>query len=442
MKQSGGRMRVVLLGTSVLVLSGPAEAQFLRLGPFDFTGKVSLEGIYTTNVDGVRKDAAQRRSGLEQEDYYGVFTFDLASAVEPDSGTQLAIDSSLSFERHVNRPDLDNLDSPFGHLRLSGDRNRGPLTVRGSAEWNRETTTGEDVFVPANEQTQTRDPTETTTYDLGATWDSMPWRINLGATYDRERHLLDEFQEGDTDTTTYMMDAALQVSRRLALAASAENEEEDVVGTGESSTDETYFFGLVCLVLIPPQRPRFTYTVGFEKEIQSADPNPNDSWDPKQLFEVWDTWQLTPTLEISLSATYDYETQPEEDDVTLTYEGSVRHQITRTLRHEFTATREPVNTFASTTDTDETTLSYHIVKDEFLSVRSMVADLLVDYTHDAPVRGPIENTWNYDAGLVYKRPLTREMSWSAEYRFTREESNLFDLPILEHRVTLTLERTL
>ena len=44
----------------VLVLAMPcvASAQFLRIGPFNFTAKAKLEGVYTTNVEQERPSEA------------------------------------------------------------------------------------------------------------------------------------------------------------------------------------------------------------------------------------------------------------------------------------------------------------------------------------------------------------------------------------------------
>lgn len=41
------------MAVAAWLLAGTAvHAQFLRLGPFDFSGTLKVEGVYTTNVDG------------------------------------------------------------------------------------------------------------------------------------------------------------------------------------------------------------------------------------------------------------------------------------------------------------------------------------------------------------------------------------------------------
>jgi hypothetical protein len=108
---AGARIAVAAL---LLLPCTVARAQFIRIGPFDFGATAKLEGIYTTNVDGVRPSSATK----EMKDYYATASFDLTSSMTLFRNSTIGLSTGLTIEKHARRKDLDTLSEPFGRARI------------------------------------------------------------------------------------------------------------------------------------------------------------------------------------------------------------------------------------------------------------------------------------------------------------------------------------
>ncbi|MCB1101937.1 MAG: hypothetical protein KDL10_06215, partial [Kiritimatiellae bacterium] len=152
----------------LLLLPATGSAQFLRLGPFDFDAKTGLEGIYTTNVDEVRPSEAT----AEMEDYYAIWSFDLFSTTAFNPNTKVQLDTGISIEKHANRPDLDNSESPFGRflLRFDTDLNRFVVYGEVSYEKSSDSQTLDDIFIPEGYPRKGRRIGSTLDYLGGVDW--------------------------------------------------------------------------------------------------------------------------------------------------------------------------------------------------------------------------------------------------------------------------------
>jgi hypothetical protein len=413
-----------------------AGAQFLRLGPFDFTGDLKLEGVYTTNVEGERESEAE----LEREDYYAVISLDLRSSTDMSPGTRLSIDTGVAYEKHANRPDLDNSENPFGRLRIDSLTEAGHWRLMAEVFYEREQDS-EEVAGPSGGETRSYIPgtrkqykvSENYGYGAGLEWKRDPF--TAGATYDVESERYDDptFQDGDQDETTAGYYGRWQFRKNMAVVYDRELTYTDRINDPENDPDwrETTTLSLDGYFTLI-RRPHLTYSLGIEKEDTDEE---EGEWDPKHTFSLSDEYHLTSTLDLRFLVSYSYEPDPEEDDVSFTYGVSLNHQISRTASQRFSADREPVDTFGSTAETDSTEFNYDFTKSDLL-VRALSLRFHVGYAIDRPVDGPEERTWDYDITLDHRRAMSRRLERSLMYEYTWEKSDLITEILDEHRVTL------
>jgi len=366
---------VVLALSSCLPLA--SNAQFLRIGPFDFEVGTELEGIYTTNVEQERPS----ETDADREDWYYVISLFADSEASLSPRTIVSLDTGLSIERHLNRPDLDNTQDPFGRFRLDV-----------STELGANTTVFGDV-----------------SYE--------------------QRHQDEDFKDADQDTTTIGAAVEYKLFKRLSPTYTYERkkeelmDEDDVVVAG-GDDDEWEVTQNIALKFTIFERPKLTYSFGYEK-----DSTKQDKWLPKHTVDLTDDLELfnLPNLTLSVGASYTYE----KDD-------TVEHEISRTAHQSLNVAREPVDTLGSTSDTDNTKVSYNLTKED-LFIYNLVFTFTASYEIDDPLEtdAETEKIWTYDVGLVHSRALTRKLSRSLAYNYSYEDSDQESEILDEHRVTLS-----
>ncbi len=429
------------LRLSVAILYGAltlsASAQFMRLGPFDLDLNTSLQGIYTTNVDGARKSESE----LEREDYYIVWSVgsQLAGPTTPTS--ELNFSTALSIEKHFVRDDLDTVSDPFGDATLTHDMELGRFDFPTAISFRRENTQEQDattrVFIPG--QRRQRVVQDTRSFNQGVLYTFDPIRLNAQYSYVETRYPDEEFQIGDENSTTMGFGGAWDVfqiggERRVTASYAYSREKTELVnrpeGAGSGEWQEQQSIGLTLQILT---RPNLTYTLAYVKDD-------DDDWRVTHNVAISDQWELSPTVILDASASYTRDEQPRDDDISFVYNVGLSHEIDDTLRHNFRMSREPRDTFGSTTDTDSTTYNYNITKTGlFFANLSWV----FNWSHEinrpqGPEAGPTERITRYATGLNHSRAMSRRLTRSFGYLYSYETSNLEDEPIEEHRVTVGL----
>ncbi len=434
----------------------PAHAQFLRLGPFDIAAETGLEGIYTTNVEYERPSVAKQ----PMEDYYAVWTLDMNTSAGLVRNSNLNLDTGLSVERHARREDLDNDKEPFGHVDLTADFDLGHLTLSPFFKEQRSAVLqGDYGFVPGDQKQ--RDVN--TTHDAGANlkWEREDLTVTAGYDYYRERHQDEEFQNNDQNKQTISFGAAWQMSKRLSLGYDYSrykteyvtdtdtNETVEVVTTndaGEVVTGNVSRYqdwqgqqdvGLTLKIL---EKPNLDYTFGLQKLDENGEEN---GWEPTHTIDISQDFKVAENLKVTGAARYTNEKKKSENDIGFTYSIQADHEISRTARQRFSAQRTPVNTFGSTTDTDNTTLDWMLTKED-LFLYNLTMTLDVSYTIDKPMGSndmETEKKWSYDFMLTHTRALSRKLQRTLSYEYRRENSDLQDEVLDENRVTLGFDYT-
>jgi len=417
----------------VLLTGSPAaHAQFLRVGPFDFTSKVYTEAVYTTNVEGERESEAEQ----EREDYYLVLGVDLISQADITPRTSLDLDTGIAMEKHFVRSDLDNSEEPFGRVRLKSNTEIGRLRFMTFAAWERKSESADDVVLTGGRSKKTRNPSTTIDYGAEVRWDREPIRLGAGYEHTRERYEKEEFQDGDKDETTVDFDIAWIITPTLSLGYKLERTRtEDVNDPADDApwkTTETISLDWRLAIL---ERPTLTYTLGVEKEDTDEE---KGEWEPTHTLTIMDRWDLTKALELQADASYSYEDKPEEDDIAFTYGVILSHEISRTADQQLSATREPRATFGSTAESDTTELTYNFVKRD-LFIYNLEFRFMAGYETTKTPGQPTENVLSYETGLEHSSLVTRRLSRSLRYLYTYEDSNLEDEILDEHRVELRYE---
>ena len=419
------------LGLFLILCGKPAMAQFLRVGPFDFYGSADLEGVYSSNVEQERPSEAT----AERTDYYYVVGLDLSSKATLAPRTTLSLKTGISVEQHEKRPDLNNSSNPFGLLELSSMTELGHYTLNLDASYERTSESADDKYVPGGRKK--RDVSDKYDFAVDLEWKREALKFGLGYSFSRERHDDEEFKDGDEDEYKLTFSALWNMTRRVSLSYDYEHDKDITVNDPEcyKGWDDKHNIGLEFMLL---ERPNLTYTFGYEKEEDEGEPG---EWEQTHTLMVADSWEFSRTLRASLNASYKHEEQEESNDVAFQYGGMLEHDISRTARHILSVSQEPVDTLGSTADTKKTTVGYLFTKSD-LFIYNLNLTAGVTYERDVPKEeGETEKKWTYDVSLEYVRALTRKLQRTLEYAYHREDSNLEDEILDEHRVTLSFDYT-
>ena len=416
----------------MLAMPVASRSQFLRLGPFDFDAKTRIEAIYTTNVEEERPS----QSTAEREDIYFIWGFDLLASSELGPRTRLDIDTGIAIEKHVNRPDLDNSENPFGRLRIRAETDINRYKFYGMFTYLRESDSTDDVFVPGGKKR--RQVSTTHEYEAGVDWEINNLQIGGSYLYNEERFDDSDFKEGDKYETTIDAYIRLKITEDVGVGYTYERKKTDFINAPAGLTDPGWevtekIFLDWRLPLFP--RPEIIYTLGIEREDKDGE---KGDWELTHTFTATDEVILSPTLRLSGFASYKIEQNPDEDDVEFTYGALLEHAISPRSVQTFSASRKPVATFGSTTDTDETKYVYTFKTiDLFIYDLSLLAS--VGYSINDPVVGPTEKKWEYDAVIAHTQPISPRVKRTIAYTYSLEDSNLEDELLEVHEVKLMFE---
>jgi len=418
------RFRLVLLITACLTGFREVNAQFLRLGPLDFDAQASLDSIYTTNVEGQRESEATD----EREDIYFVFGFDLLSAgiITPD--TDLNIKLGVSFEKHINRPDLDNSSSPFANASVSLAKEVSRWRFNADATYERTTEAEEDVVFLGGESAKTRREHDIYGYGAGVDWSANLLTLGLSYDFTAERYIKEEEKFADRDDETINFNSNLKLTERISLGYDRENKRTDLINDPDDD-DSWELTQRIFLQFQLLRKPNLTYAFGYEKEDEG-------DWEMIHTFNITDSFDLSSNVKLSLAASYDIEEVEEEDDIGFRYGAVLTHQISPTAEQSFSAQREPAETFGSSTDTDAKTFTYNFRKDD-LFIYGLGFGAGVSYQINTPLEDDAveEKIWTYTAVLSHSAAVSRKLSRKIEYSYSLEDTNTNDEILDEHRVT-------
>lgn len=413
-----------------LCLAAPAtaSAQFLRLGPFDLDARARLGLVYTTNVERERPS----ESTEEREDYYLETGLDLKGTAPVSHNTTLTIDTGIAIEKHFVRDDLDNSSSPFGRLRLAGVTEMGHVKVYGEVGWERRSQSSEGTVIPGGRSSKTRNPNDLFEWTVGALWQRGAFDAKVEYGEKRERYQKEEFQDGDNNEQNLDFGAGWQIRDNLKLSYLQERTRTDQIGQEDPpepkwKTTETIALDWTLTFI---ERPKLTYRLGLEKEDTDEE---EGTWEPTHEFEISDEIQINPRLLLSGRATYRIEDKKEEDDVTLRYSVTLAHEINHLTKQSLRFEREPADTFGSNVDSDSTTWTYTFTRDD-LFIYNLRLRLGVDYKIDEPPVGETEKLWRYEVTLDHVQQVTPRLGRVLRYTYFREDSNLEDEILDEHKV--------
>ena len=438
----------------VFLIPAFASAQALRLGPLDIDAKARTEAIYTTNVEQERESEAT----ADREDFYFVVGLDLTGKAQVQPRTELTLETGIAIEKHINREDLDNSENPFGSVRAASKTELGRATVINvEAHYERVSESEDDTYdLPTRTRATPDGGSETVSvnrkkrnlhdafgYSADGFWDWKRLSLNGGYSVESERYDEKEYQDGDEDEFTLTFGSVLELTSILSLTYDYEITKTETINIEDDweGWEETQTIGLD-LTVFESDPATFTYTLALEKEDQQDE---EGSWEPVHGFSLSGSILDRPRFSLTYSMNYDYEEDPEEDDIGFTYDIAASHDITETISHSLSLSREPYDTLGSTEDTDNTTYSYDITFSEFL-LQNMELAFTASYEIDEPM-GPdagdaeTEKTMIYGVRLEHIRPVAERIEQRIAYTYDYEDSNLEDEILEEHRVVLTYEYT-
>ena len=419
-------------------LYGSAYAQFLRVGPFDFNGRARLEGVYSTNVENKRES----ESTAEREDYYVMLSLDMLGSGAISSTTTAEIDAGLALEKHFNRSDLDNSDRPFGRIEGRTRTELSRVTVLTYAGVERTSASADSlsdkkVFTPGVTSKTRREATETS-YGASVGWNRDPFQLQYSYDMTQQRYDREEDQRGDQDEQEFSFDAAMKLRDNLSVKYANERTKTELVNATNAvapwKTTETVD---VDWSLQFWRHPKTTYRFGVEKEDTDTK---KGSWDMRHQLMVEDKYEFSRTLRLSFAVIYSQEQQEEEDDIGLTYNAQLEHDLGRTARQSVKVTREAVGTFGTTTSTETTEWTYKFQKED-LFVYGLDFDASASHQSNKPVDPdvPDEVVITYDLTLANRVPISRRLTRTLMYDYSRSDSDLENEPVTEHRFTLRYE---
>ena len=436
----------VAAGLFALAAGAQSPIEQLTIGPLKLQKSVFADMTATTNVDGISKEKA-RDSGVDREDVYLTygFRFGISGRIYPD--IDLNFSTNLSKERHFIRTDLnDDGEIPFlGDANFDFNRSRGHLRYGISLQHNASTEQEKQkVFVPAARREQSvREVEQVTTFStlLGWTYE----RLTLNSSYSNSRtRFNEEFADGDDNEQNVALSANYQLNRMFSVSASHTLENTQQVGqpgSPETGWEKTSTVQLNANLL---QRPSLTYSIGAERE---EDGERKGEWDPTHTINISDFRNIGSNVKFNANATYSLEEQPEAEDISFVYNLSLTHTMPYGISQSLNLVREPVETFGSTTDSDQTTYAYNLNKNQ-LFILNLSAGLSITREETKPKfsdgsMGPVEVTDDFIFNLSWsgaKRP-ARWLTLRRDYQYIYTDSSdegTFD----EHRLTLGVEVTL
>ena len=413
----------------MLLLCGIAvHAQVLRIGPFVFDSDVGLEAVYTTNVEGERPSEAT----ASREDYYFVTALDLQGGATLNPNTEINLETGISIEKHIERPDLDNSNDPFGKFALDVGTKVGHSRFYANVDYERNAESKDNEFI-SGDRKKRADKNEFN-YGIGWAWQWKSLHADVDYSFEYTRYDDEEFKDGDEDTTTFDVALSWDISRRFHLEYSYQRKLEDYVTSFEED-DDWEVKSLIDLRYDVFERPSLSVYAGYTKDSEEAG---NEDWYPTVGVDFEAVLLDTDRVDFEVAANWKY-VQDIPSDSELTYLARIDHQISRTAKQSLTVKQQPVDTFGSNEDTDENSVDYQFTKND-LFIYNLNFQFDGSWKEDNPTKEnpdmATERTWTFDVGLDYVRALTRKLRRELRYIYKWEDSNLETEILDEHRVEL------
>lgn len=433
----GHCLAALLVGSLSLIPPFRVQGAFLQLGPFPFDATTRFEAIATSNVEQERKSEATD----DREDFYLVWGLDLTTTAEMMPRARVSLDTGITIEEHINRPDLNNSESPFGRFNGTIDADWDPLVLNGGVRWERTSESVEDKFVPVSSglSRKKRQIGTTTEYTWGAQWLTERLELGLDYTFTQERYDAEEYEPEEQDEESFNQFVYLKLGSfmdvDIGLRYEVETSQTEMINedTGPEPEEKTETATLELGSFEVLGRFDVTLNAGMQREHNEGE---KAEWEKTYGASVATDWEMTPTLRLTGSASYDYEENPEEDDISFQYDVTLQHELSRRVTHSLSFTREPRDTIGANEDTDTTTYAYDISVADFL-LPNVEATASVQQEIDRPVDGDEEETWTYNAGLTHSTAITPRLTRQLAYTYDLEDSNQEDELLEEHRITLS-----
>jgi len=453
-------LRKILAVSCISILAiGPVQAQWLNLGPFELNSTLNLGLNYSTNADQLTDDErvfTPTGRELEKEDMwidYGV-TFNLAGNFFP--GIDIDASTSLTFEKHFIRDDLDEDKDPFYDVTISASSDRGHWTYGIDIVYNEELTAEkEDVAISRDDLSELRrerDRTTTLSITPFISWTYQYLSADAGYDYEKETHN-DEFSDADTETQKYDYSLKYTLNKRVSFTWMHEFEKEELIGAEGSLLDGIDTPASVAAAEAPVweetksiiatyqvlERPSLSVSGGYESEDEGEE---KGEWDPTFSVDLSDTRKLAGNIDLTGTASYTWEKEEEVEDVAFTYSATLTHNLPSGWTQSLSAKREPQDTFGSTVDSTTTSYDYMLIQPNFI-MRSLGFNFGLSHeivsTPDAGIKSTStgdEETTEWTVGLAKGYNLSKSLTANASYLYSLEQSNI-ESDITEHLYTLS-----
>lgn len=454
---AGGRRGAVGLCAVawLLALAGVGSAQTFRMGGIDFTLSATAELGYDSNVDDVYPD--EEETDRQKGDFYWMPGLALQSQSVPlRPSTTYNLGAHVAYEDYFSRNDLD---TELYDVILNFQTTHPRLTLGGSGRIANEVEGIEDEYVPGS---ATRDPVLTTEGSVFASWNYRKVRLEALAEYTEELHEQEEYQAGDQEEIRTELGAYWDVFSWGSLFYTLEKTVTTQLQSEEETDETIHKFGLDgAIPLRVLRRPKITYSFGFSYEDEQTDATEerdDPTWEPTHTISVSDEFDLSKSLHLSYSATWEdtWENDaPEfylpgekrgedEDEVTFEYDVKLTHLLGPRAEHSLEFTQEPESTFGSNAETEDTTFAYDFrLRDLMVYGLDFYASAM--YELETPLgeeNAETEKTTTLKAGLSHSRQLTRRLSRTLAYEYTWENSNFHEGGANEkHLATYSLSYT-
>lgn len=432
--QPGGRFSLFVAILWVCISGVSAQAQFIRIGPFDFGAGADLDLVYSTNVEGVRPGATDK----EMKDYYAVASFNLASSSASFRNSSIDLSTGITVERHLRRTDLDTTSDPFGQGQIDTAFELGRYTLRLNLANQTTFEEKEGTYTPSGSRNK-RDVRTATDYGAELQWKRNELTVAGGASGSRERHREDEFKVADQNKYTAYLNGDWQFSQRLGLNFAYKRDKTDLVHVEDSYSgwDEKTTIGLESMIL---ERPHLTYTLGAERsKVQDEEID----WEPTHTFTLDDHFEFSPRTRLTGNISYKYTDRYADDEIALTCNVVLDNEFSRTAQQSLRVSKQPAGTFGSTEKTDMTSVEYLLRKDD-LFIYNLNFTFSASYKHNRPMgegAGEIENITRLTPELSWSRAVSRKINRTLSYLYLWEHSNLESENLTEHRVTFSYTYT-
>lgn len=453
-RESAWRQRGVVASGGVaflLVLLGlvrPAPGQTLRLGALDLYLTGRLEVGYESNIDGAYPE--EEDPIYEKGDFYWSPGLTLqADPVRMRPSTTLNIGAAFEYMDYLER---DDEDTELYNVNVDFQTVLPRITFMGHGMASHEIESEQDSsYRPGGSKT---DPMQTLEASVMLNYSLGKLRVETHADHTIERHDKEEYKPDNQDETTLFGGVFWDVFSWGSLYYSWENVVTEFVETDEETDETTQNFGISGAIPLSWLRhPKISYSFGFEyEEVETQDGGKDDpTWEPTHTITVMDEFQLSKSLLLSFSATWEdtwtddkvslSNTSDEDDEVTFEYSVLLSHEISPRVQHSLSFTQEPRDTFGSVTDTETTTYAYALgVKD--ILFYGLNAGFSAEYELSTPLGSdePTERTTSMEVSASHSRQLSRRLSRSLSYTYSWENTNFHhDGALEEHVVTYGLD---